>query len=101
MNKERLINIIIKPWITEKTGRLEANSCYVFIVVKDATKREIAQAIKMLFNVDVKSVRTMIVKGVTKQSGLSKGKTKSYKKAAVSLQPGQIIQLSKLSTKTK
>ena len=101
MNKERLVNIIVKPWMTEKSSRLEAHGCHVFIVLSDASKIEIAQACKLLFNVDVQRVCTMNMKGKTKRHGHSLGTRKSFKKAMVTLQSGQTIQLAKLSKKAK
>ncbi len=86
-------DIIIEPVLTEKALRLkdEANQ-YVFKVARDANKIEIKRALEVRFDVKVKSVRTMIVKGKPRQrftrSGRVQGYTSSWKKAIVTLEEG-------------
>ncbi|NOX36115.1 MAG: 50S ribosomal protein L23 [Calditrichaeota bacterium] len=86
-------DIIIEPVLTEKAMRLkdEANQ-YVFKVAMDANKIEIKRALEARFDVKVKSVRTMIVKGKPRQrftrSGLVRGYTSRWKKAIVTLEEG-------------
>ncbi len=82
--------IILEPMITEKALRLkdEANQ-YVFKVDSRANKIEIENAIASRFNVQVKSVRVVNVKGKPRQRFTRRGKvsgfTSSYKKAYVTL----------------
>lgn len=97
MNTERLHTIILKPWVTEKTGLMEADACYAFKVRKDASKREIAQAIALMFNVEVASVRTLIMKGEVKKQMRTPGQTKSYKKAMVRLKDGHVISMAQFA----
>jgi len=81
--------IIKKPLLTEKSYVGIQNKVYSFIVDKRATKTEIKKAVETIFNVDVKKVNTVNVKGQTKsqntKAGRTVGKTSDYKKAIVSL----------------
>jgi large subunit ribosomal protein L23 len=92
--------IIIRPIITEKSNRLmEDAKKYTFEVAMDATKHEIKHAIKTLFGVKVLKVNTMIVKP-RKRRVFGKfrryGYTRAYKKAIVTIDPSQEIDLSKV-----
>jgi len=78
-------DIIIKPIITEKSNSELALGKYTFEVDKKATKVEIANAVETLFNVKVLKVNTMSVRGRNKRVGVHEGKTKSWKKAIVSI----------------
>ena len=68
---------------------------YGFVVTKDANKLQIKQAVEELYNVKVSDVNTMRYAGKRKQrytkSGISVGKTASYKKAVVTLAEGEVI----------
>lgn len=81
--------IIKKPLLTEKTYVGIQNKVYAFVVDKKANKFEIAKAVEEIFNVQVESVKTSIVKGHKKEqntkSGRTVGKTSDYKKAIVTL----------------
>jgi large subunit ribosomal protein L23 len=81
-------DIIIKPIITEKSMDGIADKRYTFKVAKDATKPEIAKAVEEMFGVEVKSVNTMNVKSKPKRLGVHAGKTRSWKKAIVTLTEG-------------
>ena len=78
-------DIIIAPFITEKSMSGVAGKQYTFKVDPDATKYEIADAVKELFKVDVAKVNTVNVRGKLKRMGRYEGKTASYKKAIVTL----------------
>ena len=87
-------DLIIAPVITEKSAHLaEDGKTYVFKVRKDANKVEIADAIESAFNVKVASVRTLNTKSKTKRVGRYTGKTKTYKKAIVTLKDGYAIEI--------
>ena len=87
-------DIIIAPVITEKSGNLAADGkTYVFKVSKDANKIQIKQAVESLFGVKVKSVNTLNTKAKDKRVGRYTGKTKTYKKAIVTLVDGQAIEM--------
>ncbi len=86
-----IYNVIKAPIITEKTTKLKQQNMYVFKVDINATKGMIKQAVEKLFNVDVVSVRTMIVKGKLRRFGQYKSYTPNWKKAIVKIKPGQVI----------
>ncbi|MEZ5070631.1 MAG: 50S ribosomal protein L23 [Bacteroidales bacterium] len=90
------MNILIKPIVTEKmTAHGEDFNRYGFVVDKDANKMQIKKAVEDLYNVKVSEVNTMRYGGKRKQrytkSGVSVGKTASYKKAVVTLAEGEVI----------
>ncbi|RLB84991.1 MAG: 50S ribosomal protein L23 [Deltaproteobacteria bacterium] len=85
-------DIIKRPLITEKTNIQKENYNQVtFEVDRKANRVEIKRAIKNIFNVNVTTVRTMQVKGKTKQRGKIVGKRRNWKKAIVKLMPGERI----------
>ena len=85
-------DILIRPLITEHTTELMAEGKFVFVVDKRANKIQIADAVKEIFGKTVLNVNTINVKGKTKRRGRMVGKTNSYKKAIVKLQPGETIE---------
>ncbi len=92
MNPVELMKIIISPRFSEKATRLsEKNKCFTFKVAKDASKLDIKAAIELLFEVQVDRVRTLNVKGSARRFGKIMGMTKDWKKAYVTLKPGQDI----------
>lgn len=86
-------DIIIKPVITEKTMGLMEDNKYTFIVDKRANKIEIKNAIQSLFNVKVNKVRTINTVGKLRRMGRYQGYTPNRKKAIVTLQEGDTIEL--------
>jgi large subunit ribosomal protein L23 len=85
--------IIKKALITEKgTIAREAANQYNFEVDVRANKIEVGQAVEKLFNVKVLDVRVMNVLGKKKRSGKTMGRRRSWKKAIVTLAPGQRIE---------
>jgi large subunit ribosomal protein L23 len=85
-------DIVIRPLITEKTSiQKEVNNQITFEVDRRANRVEIKKAIENIFNVNVVGVRTMQVKGKTKQRGRIVGKRRDWKKAIVTLMPGERI----------
>lgn len=92
MNQERLMKILLAPYISEKSTRLaEKNRQFAFKVALDATKTEIKQAIELLFNVKVDSVRICRIKGKKRIFKQVPGRRKSKKKAYVALKEGYDI----------
>ncbi|MFO8055169.1 MAG: 50S ribosomal protein L23 [Bacteroidales bacterium] len=90
------MGVILKPIITEKMTELgEKLNKFGFIVERDASKQEIKDEVEELYEVNVASINTMIYGGKSKsrytKSGVISGKTKSYKKAVVSLAEGETI----------
>ena len=84
--------IILRPILTEKSNELEAdNNQYTFEVHRQANKIEIRKAVEIVFGVRVDKVRTMVVRGDMRRVGRFHGKTRQWKKAVVSLHPGDQI----------
>jgi large subunit ribosomal protein L23 len=91
---DKSYQLIRKPLITEKASDDSANrNAYAFRVPVEANKVEIRQAVERLFEVKVKSVNTLRVKGKWKIRGRTIGRTREWKKAMVVLQEGQTIEL--------
>jgi large subunit ribosomal protein L23 len=98
--------IIKRPLLTEKSARLretggrasapaEGDSYAqqaVFEVARDANKIEIKHAVESLFKVGVADVRTLVVRGKAKRLGRYSGRRPSWKKAFVTLKPGDNIE---------
>ena len=92
MNQERLMQVLLAPQISEKaTYVAEKNEQVIFRVTSDATKPEIKAAVELLFKVEVESVQVANVKGKVKRFKGATGRRKGWKKAFVSLKPGQEI----------
>ncbi len=86
--------IIIRPVLTEKSADLEsANNQYTFEVHRRANKIEIRKAVEMVFGVRVDKVRTMVMRAELRRVGRFFGKTRQWKKAIVTLHPGDSINL--------
>ena len=90
----RHYDVIVAPHITEKSTLLSENNAVVFKVADKATKPEIKAAVELLFKVQVEGVQVLNVKGKTKRFGRFSGQRKGWKKAYISLVPGQDIDLS-------
>lgn len=92
MNAERLMMVIRSPHTSEKTTHIaDKHKQYTFKVLKDATKDEIKKAVELVFQVKVKRVAVVNVKGKTKRFKQMTGKRSDWKKAFVSLQPDNDI----------
>lgn len=89
MRREKLLKVILAPHLSEK-----AASQYVFKVAKTATKHDVKDAIEELFKVNVKAVNIVNSKGASvTRFGRTTGKFASWKKAYVSLEAGQQINI--------
>ena len=84
-------DIIIRPIMTEKSSSLMEQNKYTFEVHKSANKIQIRQAVEQIFKVKVLSVNTLNVSAKPKRMGAFLGKTRSWKKAVVTLQAGEHI----------
>ena len=92
ISQERLLKIILAPVISEKSTRVaDKLNQVVFRVLPDATKQEIGAAVADLFKVEVLGVQVLNVKGKVKRSGRVTGRRDNWKKAYVTLKPGQDI----------
>lgn len=88
--------ILERPVITEKATLLAERKDgpqYVFKVRLDANKVEIKRAIEQAYNVKVKDVNTVRMKGKSKRQGRFEGRTSDWKKAYVTLKPGYKIEV--------
>ena len=95
MNQERLYNIILGAHISEKATVIaeEANQ-FAFKVAKDATAPEIKAAVETIYEVPVKKVTVINVKGKVKRSWRGSSRKPNWKKAYVSLEAGHDIDFS-------
>jgi large subunit ribosomal protein L23 len=89
--KHEHYDVIRKPIITEKATMASENGAVVFEVAMDANKPMIKDAVESLFGVKVKSVNTTITKGKVKRFRGQLGKRKDVKKAYVTLEEGNTI----------
>jgi len=92
--KAELYDVVRKPIVTEKATMASENNAVVFEVSIDANKPQIKEAIETLFNVKVKAVNTTITKGKVKRFRGQLGKRKDVKKAYVTLEEGNTIDVS-------
>ncbi len=94
MNQERLMKVLLAPHVSEKSTMVgDKNRQYVFKVQPNASKPEIRQAVELMFNVKVAGVQVVNVKGKNKRLGQMFGRRSDWKKAYVTLQPGNEINL--------
>ena len=86
-------NVLVRPVISEKSYALIAEGKYTFRVNDRAHKTQIAHAVEEIFGVNVVAVRTSQVSPKPKRRGLTRGRTRGWKKAVVQLAPGERIEL--------
>ena len=86
-------DIIIAPVVTEKSMVNRQSNVYTFKVAKSATKTEIKHAVEKAFKVKVASVNTLNTKSKKRRVGRYAGRTKTYKKAIVTLCEGSTIEI--------
>lgn len=91
----KIAAILQAPVISEKsTVAAETNKRFVFKVQKQATKKQIKEAVEKMFSVEVDTVQVLNVKGKQKRFGRSVGKRSDWKKAYVKLKAGNDIDFS-------
>lgn len=92
MNAERLMMVLREPHTTEKATVLADKFKQIaFKILKTATKAEVKNAVEQLFNVKVKNVAVINVKGKKKRFKQTSGKRSDWKKAYVTLEADQDI----------
>lgn len=92
MNRERMMQILIAPHVSEKSAAVgDKTAQHVFRVLRDADKTEVKQAVELMFNVKVDAVRMLNAKGKTKMFQQESGRRKDWKKAYVRLASGHEI----------
>ena len=88
-----LYEVLRRPLITEKNTMLQAQGKYAFEVAEEANKPQIRQAVEKAFKVRVTAVNVMSMPGKTRRIGRRQVLTQSWKKAIVTLKPGDKIEL--------
>jgi large subunit ribosomal protein L23 len=92
MNNSQLIDVLDAPIVSEKsTIAAEKNNQFVFKIKKQATKKQVKNAVEAMFKVEVDSVNVLNVKGKKKRFGKTLGQRSDWKKAYVKLKPGHDI----------
>lgn len=85
--------VLRRPLVTEKSTLLQGQNRYAFEIAQKATKHQVKEAVETGFKVKVTKVNVMTVPGKTRRFGRRQVKTPSWKKAVVTLGPGQKIEL--------
>jgi len=88
-----LYEVLHRPLITEKNSALQAQGKYAFEVAGEANKEQIKQAVEKAFNVSVTQVNVMTVPGKRRRMRGRQVMSPSWKKALVTLKPGDKIEL--------
>ena len=92
LRQERLMTVIQGPHLSEKAHIASESNQVVLKVRGDATKREIAQAVELLFDVSVEKVSVVNVKGKSKRFGRTMGRRSDWEKAYVRLAEGSSLE---------
>jgi large subunit ribosomal protein L23 len=88
-----LYEVLRRPLVSEKNTELQAQGKYAFEVAREANKHQIKQAVEKAFKVGVIAVNVMTIPGKTRRIGRRQVLTQSWKKAIVTLKPGDSIRL--------
>jgi large subunit ribosomal protein L23 len=95
ISEYQLAKVLQGPVISEKSTLVaEQSRQFVFKVIKQSTKQQVKDAVELMFNVEVDSVRVLNVKGKEKRFGRSVGQRSDWKKAYVKLKAGHDIDFS-------
>ena len=85
-----ILEVILRPIVTEKgVNKKDAENTLCFQVAAAANKTQVRQAVEKLFKVKVSDVRTMNIEGKLRRRGRFAGYRSDWKKAYVTLKPGQ------------
>ena len=87
-----LYEVLRRPIVTEKSTFLQESNKYAFEIAQKATKRQVKDAVELAFKVNVTQVNVITMHGKLKRIGRRTVMTRSWKKAVVTLTPGQKIQ---------
>ncbi len=85
--------VLVRPLITEKATILAGDRKYAFEVARQANKNQIRNAVETAFSVNVTKVNTLNVKGKRRRRGRLQSRTRSWKKAIITLAEGDSIQI--------
>jgi len=94
-NVEVACNVLVEPWITEKTHRAAADNKYTFKVSGNATKKQVKLAIEGMYKVHIEKIATVNVLAKKKAYGRYMGMKSAIRKATVTLKKGDKIELFK------
>ena len=98
MNEERLYQVLLGAHISEKaTNVADAANQITFKVARDATRTEIKEAVQKLYDVEVRGVTVLNMKGKAKRRFTGTSRKPNWKKAYVTLAEGQDIDFTSLS----
>ena len=86
-------SVLLRPLVTEKSTTLAGRNQYVFEVDLLANKTQVKESVELVFDVNVLRVNSMVVKGKRRRYGRSLVKRPDWKKAIVTLKPGDSIEL--------
>ncbi|MBI4337281.1 MAG: 50S ribosomal protein L23 [Chloroflexi bacterium] len=86
-----LTKVLVRPLVTEKSTRLQETGSYTFEVALHTNKGIVKQAVERVFNVDVINVNVLMVRGRRRRFGPRWVRSPDWKKAIVTLKPGQKI----------
>jgi large subunit ribosomal protein L23 len=89
----QVYKVLRRPLITEKNTRLVEQNKYTFEVARDANKPQIKEAVEKAFKVKVSAVNVIHVPGKMRRAGRMRGMTSPWKKAVVTLEPGNKIEI--------
>ena len=101
MKNDKLLDVLITPYVTEKTMGQANKNIHVFKVRMDATKSRISQACELLYGAKPMSVRTMIYKPVAKKNMRGVKTEKRYKKAIVRMEDAVNVDINKRISEEK
>ncbi|MFQ5924775.1 MAG: 50S ribosomal protein L23 [Dehalococcoidia bacterium] len=87
-----ILEVLRRPVITEKSTALQERGKYSFEVARSANKQQIKQAVELAFKVEVERVNVMTMPPKGRGAGRRRGKTSPWKKAVVTLKPGNKIE---------
>ena len=86
-------SVLLRPLVTEKSTTLAGKNQYVFEVDLRANKAQVRESVELVFEVSVLRVNTMVVKGKKRRYGRNLTKRPDWKKAIVTLKPGDSIEI--------
>ncbi len=93
MSAKNVYSVLSRPVVTEKTTiQKEDNNQVSFRVRVDANKVEIRKAVEKLLGVKVTAVNTLVTRGKTRRMGKNTGRRSNWKKAIVTLAPGEDVE---------
>ena len=85
--------ILVEPWITEKSHQLLESNKYIFRVSENSTKSQIGKSIESLYKVTVEGVNIVNIPSKKRIYGRKVGRKSGYKKAIITLKEGDKIEL--------